>query len=262
VTVPEGDTVFKAAARLRDVLVDRKIERATGSAPAVRRRADRIAAATTTSVRSYGKHLFIDFDSGLSIRTHLGMPGSWHVYRTGQQWGRPVGAARVVLVTAETESVCFAAPDVQVERRRVVDLAVADLGPDLARPEFDVGEYLSRAARFGSGRQIAEVVVDQRVLAGPGNVYKSEVLYLEKLLPQTPFADLDEAALSGLATRAHRLLRANLSDAPRSTTGDRRRGRTLWVYGRGGRPCRRCGTTIEYEQIEDRITYWCPRCQT
>jgi endonuclease-8 len=168
----------------------------------------------------------------------------------------------VVLATTETESVCFAAPDVQVERRRVVDLAVADLGPDLARPEFDVGEYLARAARFGSGRRIAEVVVDQRVLAGPGNVFKSEVLYLERRLPQTPYDNLDDAALSRLAQRAHGLVRANLSHPTRSTTGDRRRGRTLWVYGRGGRPCRRCGTIIEYEHIDDRITYWCPRCQT
>ena len=167
-----------------------------------------------------------------------------------------------MLVTAETESVCFAAPDVQVERRRVVDLAVADLGPDLARPEFDVRDFLSRAARFGPGRQIADVVTDQRVLAGPGNVFKSEVLFLEKRLPQTPFEALHESVLSGLAQRAHRLLRANLSHTIRSTTGDRRRGRTLWVYGRAGRPCRRCGTAIEAEHIEDRITYWCPRCQT
>lgn len=260
--MPEGDTVFKAAARLREVLVDRTIERAAGSAPEVRSRADRIIGATTTSVRSYGKHLFIDFDSGVSIRTHLGMPGSWHVYRIGRRWGRPAGAARVVLVTAETESVCFAAPDVQVERRRVVDRAVADLGPDLALPDLDMSEYLTRAFRFGPGRQIAQLVVDQRVLAGPGNVFKSEVLFLEKRLPQTPFETLDEAALTGLAERAHRLLRANLGHTTRSTTGDRRRGRTLWVYGRGGRPCRRCGTTIESEHVDDRITYWCPHCQT
>jgi endonuclease-8 len=260
--MPEGDTVFRAALRLRGFLVGRTIERAAGSAPSVRRRADRIVGRAVTSVRSYGKHLFIDFDSGVTTRTHLGMPGSWHVYRSGQRWRRPVGAARVVLGTGDTESVCFAAPDVQVERRRVVDLTVAGLGPDLAQPDFDLEEFLARAARFGPGRQIADLMIDQRVLAGPGNVFKSEVLFLEDRLPETPFEELDDTALSGLARRAHRLLRANLDHGTRSTTGDRRRGRNLWVYGRAGRPCRRCGTGVQAEHIEDRITYWCPRCQT
>ena len=274
--MPEGDVIARAAKRLQEALGGELITHVDGTNPAVRRSAQRLVGSRVDEVRSHGKHLLIHLDNGLSIRTHLGMPGAWHVYRSGERWRRPYGAARLVIATDTVTAVCFSAPRVEVERRRIVEMGIAHLGPDVVESEFDEDEYLRRAATFTPSRPVSDLLLSQSVLAGVGNAYKCEVLFLERVHPATPVAGLDRDRLLALAHRAHRLMRANIDrsgldrsgldrsglDRPgRSTTGDRRR--PSWVYGRAGKPCLRCGSTIERAYIGDppRDTTWCPSCQ-
>lgn len=260
--MPEGDTIFAAAARLADVLVGREVVDLTGSHPGLRENGRRLRRHTVTAVESIGKHLLIHFDHGWSLRTHLGMPGEWHVYRRGQRWRRTPGKARVVVTTAEHVAVCFSAPTVHVGRTDAIAAQVDHLGPDLMKDGVDLDEIVRRAESSGAAT-VADLLLDQRVMAGLGNVYKSEVLFLEKTHPLTPVDSLRAGAIVELAERGRRLLRGNTGSRPRSTTGEWRRGQRTWVYGRGGRPCRRCGTAIASDTHGDldRVTYWCPRCQ-
>ncbi len=158
---------------------------------------------------------------------------------------------------------CFAAPTVEVGRREVVAHALAELGPDVAADDFNEAAFLSRAVKRAAGRTVADVLLDQQILSGVGNVYKNEVLFLERLSPTAPDTALPSDRMLALARRARRLVRANLEPAARATTGDRRRGRRLWVHGRAGRPCRRCGDRISdgWLGTPPRISYWCPTCQ-
>ena len=224
--------------------------------------AGRLVGSRVGEVTSHGKHLLIHLDNGLSIRTHLGMPGAWHVYRSGERWRRPYGAARLVLTTDSVTAVCFSAPTVEVERRRVVEMGIAHLGPDATAADFDEEEYLRRAVSFPADRPVSDLLLSQRVLSGVGNAYKCEVLFLEGIHPAAPVSVLDPERLLALARRSHRLLRANLGGPGRTTTGDRRR--PAWVYGRAGQPCLRCGSIIEQAHIGDppRLTTWCPSCQS
>jgi endonuclease-8 len=259
--MPEGDVIARAAARLQEALGGALITRVEGSNPAVRRSASRLVGGRVDEVRSHGKHLLIHLDNGLSIRTHLGMSGAWHVYRSGETWRRTYGAARLVLATDSVTAVCFSAPRIEVERRRVVESTIAHLGPDVAGAEFDEEEYLRRANGFASHRPVSDLLLSQSVLAGVGNAYKCEILFLERVHPATRVAAFDREGLLALARRAHRLLRANLDGSRRSTTGDR--SRPVWVYGRAGKPCLRCGSLIQQAHMGDplRYTTWCPTCQ-
>lgn len=258
--MPEGDSLFKAAARLQP-LVGEEAVRVSGSARAAREWASRLSGRIIEAVRSYGKHLIVDFEGGLSLRTHLGMTGEWHRYRTGDRWSRTPGKARVVIETKEWVGVCFAAPNVTAGVTTSILGELDHLGPDLLADEFDPTMVAERA-RSSSAESVAELLLDQRVMAGVGNVYKSEVLFLQRINPQTEPAELSHEELVGLAARARRLLWANRLRGTRNTTGYGRRA-DLWVYDRSRRPCRRCGTSIKSAEIGDlpRSTYWCPRCQ-
>jgi endonuclease-8 len=167
----------------------------------------------------------------------------------------------VVLDAAGVRAACYAARTVQIAPDRLVDEAVEHLGPDAAAPDFDEVEAVERVASLPGPSTVSEAITDQAVLAGVGNVFKSEILFLEGLDPGTPVATLDRDRLAAVIRRARRLAFANRSAGPRTTTGDLRRGRHHWVYGRAGRPCRRCGTTVASGWVAERITYWCPRCQ-
>jgi endonuclease-8 len=259
--LPEGDVIARVAVRLQEALRGEVITRVDGSNPAIRRSAWRLVGSRVDEVVSHGKHLLIHFDNGLSIRTHLGMPGAWHLYHAGERWRRPYGAARLVLATERVTAVCFSAPTIDLERRRVVERAVGHLGPDAAGAQFDEAEYLRRATAFPQHRAVSDLLLSQTVLSGIGNVYKCEVLFLEHLHPATPVAALNREKVAALGRRAHRLLRANLGGASRSTTGYRRR--PVWVYGRAGKPCLRCGSIIGQTVLGDppRYTFWCPSCQ-
>ena len=153
----------------------------------------------------------------------------------------------------------LSAPTVDVDRTPAIEAGVSRLGPDVLG-EFDEDEFVRRA-RTRDDLTMTRMLLDQRVLAGIGNVYKSELLFLERIHPQTPVRRVGDEQLRSIARRARTLRSANVGTGPRSTTGARGPAKTTWVYGRSGRPCRRCGTGIEQERESDRVTYWCPNCQ-
>lgn len=258
--MPEGDTLFRAARRLQP-LVGEQASRVGGSARAMQAWGPRLAGRTIQRVESRGKHLVIGFEGGLALRTHMGMTGVWHLYAVGERWRKSPGKARVIVETAEHVAVCFAAPEVSAGTTADIEAEISHLGPDLLAEEFDAAAAVARAAA-SKAETAADLLLDQRVMAGVGNVYKSEVLFLERLHPRTPREALTGEQLTGLADRARKLLWVNRNRATRNTTGYGRNA-DLWVYGRERRPCRRCGTEIETELLGDheRTTYWCPRCQ-
>ena len=256
--MPEGDTIHRTARTLNLVLAGRAI---------VRFEAPRLVATGPTAgtvvraVEARGKHLLVHFDDGRVLHTHMRMSGSWHVYRRGEPWRRGRGAARVVLETADgTVAVCFAAPVVEWLRDPGSrgGAVLAQLGPDLCRADADLDEAARRLARLDPAVEIGTALLDQRVASGVGNVYKSEVCFACRVDPSTPLSLVDTATRHALLDTAARMLRANLDRAHRETTLG-----GLAVYGRTGRPCRRCGTTIRRRRqgIPARSTYWCPTCQ-
>jgi endonuclease-8 len=269
--VPEGDTLHRTAAGLRPYLVGRTVTAARAAGPGAIPQLHRIVGRQIGAVESLGKNLLIRFDNGLELRTHLRMNGTWHRYRPGERWRRPPGRARLVLEVPGAVAVCFDAPVVELLEQRVeaIHPPLGGLGPDLLDPGFDADEVLRRLRNAGrAGMAVAEVLVDQRVMAGLGNVYKSEVLWIEGASPFAPIADLDDETLRRLIATSRRLLVANATSrrGPErvTTAGDPAAPGPLYVYRRTGRPCRRCGTPIaSVRQGRDlpRTTYWCPTCQ-
>ena len=265
--MPEGDTIFRTAEVLRAALVGRRITAARAQpGPGLRRVPDlsRLTGATVTIVQARGKHLLIGFDNGLTLRTHLRMKGSWHRYRPGERWRLSMRQATAILETAEAVAVLFNAPTVELltdaDLRRSRPLG--ELGPDLLSASFDADEALRRM-RERDAEALGNTLLDQRAVAGIGNVYKSEVAFLERMDPWAPVGAFSDEQLLGALRTARRLLQANTRGGARVTTGSRSPGAELWVYGRSGRPCRRCGTPIRSSRQGDlaRLTYWCPRCQ-
>ncbi len=260
--MPEGDTLFKTAARLRPALEGHRLirfeaPRLVGPAPKLGEQVERVEAR--------GKNLLIHFEGGLVLRTHLRMSGSWHVYREAERWQKPAHLARAVVgVDSGWVGVCFQAPVVETYDRRGAEPApLAGLGPDLCRPESLAGagldDVLARADRMVSpATSLGEALLDQRIAAGIGNVYKSEACFAVGIDPGTPLGSVpDEVRRRAWATAA-RQLQANLGDGERRT-----HAAGLAVYGRRGQPCRRCGTPIRMARHGDqaRSTYWCPSCQ-
>lgn len=269
--MPEGDTLFRTAAGLRPHLVGRDVTAARAQGPGPVPQVQRLIGRRIDAVETLGKNLLIRFDGGLEIRTHLRMHGSWHRYRPGERWRRSPARARLVLEVAGSVAVCFDAPVVELLEQRTEHLhpSLSRLGPDLLKPDFDAAEALRRLRLpEREDLEIAVALLDQRTMAGIGNVYKNEILWMERVSPFTPVRDLDDAALGRLIGTAHRLLKTNIEvrRGPErvTTAGDRRAAGPLYIYGRGGRPCRRCGTRIaSTRQGPDlpRTTYWCPTCQ-
>ncbi|MGH2381370.1 MAG: Fpg/Nei family DNA glycosylase [Candidatus Limnocylindria bacterium] len=265
--MPEGDTIFRTAEVLRSALIGRLITAARAQPqPGLRRVPDlsRLIGATVASVEARGKHLLIGFDNGLTLRSHLRMTGSWHRYRPGEPWRRPQSQAGAIIETAESVAVAFNTPvvelltDADLARSR----ALTTLGPDLLARSFDADEALRRLGER-SFEELGVALLNQRAVAGIGNVYKSEVAFLEGLDPWALVGSFEEAELRGALLTARRLLQANTRGGVRVTTGTPGREQGLWVYGRAGRPCRRCGTPIQVRRQGElaRLTFWCPRCQ-
>ncbi|OBI81481.1 endonuclease VIII Nei2 [Mycobacterium asiaticum] len=250
--MPEGDTVWHTAAVLRERLVGGTLTRCDVRVP--RFANVDLTGRVVDEVLSRGKHLFIRVGDA-SIHSHLKMDGSW---RVGNRSVRVDYRARIVL---ETDSVRAVGVDLGVleilERERDGD-AVAHLGPDLLGEDWDPA---LAAANLTSDpdRPIAEALLDQRLLAGVGNVYCNELCFLSGHLPTAPVRDIADPRR--LVCRARDMLWLNRFRWNRCTTGDTRAGRQLWVYGRSGQPCRRCGTPINFDDSGDRVTYWCPSCQ-
>jgi endonuclease VIII len=266
--MPEGDTIFRAARSLDRILTGRRLTRfelRTPGRPVAACRQPALGE-RITSVRAEGKHLLISFEGGLTLHTHMQMTGSWHAYRPGERWKKKPAAARVVLEVAEEAepdvpvavAVCFSAPIVELIDEPAAHPHLAALGPDLCRPDADLAEAVARLDRLPSGTEIGNALLDQRVAAGVGNVYKSEVLFACGVDPFRTVATLTPALRLGLFETAARFLRANLGSGARTTVDG-----GLAVYGRAGRPCRRCGTRIESRRQGEaaRTTYWCPTCQ-
>jgi endonuclease-8 len=265
--MPEGDTMYRSARTLDAALAGGTILRAESAA--IGQAIKRLEGASIERVEARGKHLNLLFDNGLALHTHMRMSGSWHRYRPGERWRAPAWKARVVLETAEAVAVCFEAPVVELLDSRALEIhpALAALGPDLLSADFDAEQAIERL-NARPDMTIAEALLDQKALAGIGNVYKNEVLFFECINPWSKVSSLDPEVLLRLVGRARTLLKANAtSGAPgiRTTTGGAAvaSGNRLWVYGRQGRPCLRCRTPIQSRKqgVEARTTYWCPKCQ-
>jgi endonuclease-8 len=264
--MPEGDTLYRTAAALRPHLVGRRVAAATARQPGPR--ADLLVGTTVVAVESMGKNLIIRFDSGLELRTHLRMHGTWHRYRPGERWRRPAARARIVIEVPGAVAVCFDAPVVELLETRAEALhpPIALLGPDLLAPGFDEDEAIRRLrAPERAPMTVAEALLDQRALAGIGNVYCDETLFAERVHPLVAVRDVPDETLVRLVRRARELLHANRLAVRRTTTSPTAAtsGRRLWVYGRAGRPCPRCGTILLARRHGDppRRRTWCPRCQ-
>jgi endonuclease-8 len=282
--VPEGDTIFRTAEVLRRVLLGQKVTAAHAHpGPFLRRPPDlrALLGATVVSVESRGKHLLIGFGfeaargagaaHRFTLRTHMRMTGSWHRYRTGEAWRLSQRRASVVLETKAALAVCFDCP--VAELLTDADFArsppLRTLGPDLLSASFDhdaADEAVRRLRALAvppATMPLGEALLDQRAMSGIGNVVRNEVLFMEGVNPWLPIAELDEDRLRRLVTSARRILAANVHGGRRVTTGLDRPGASLWVYGRAGRPCRRCGTLIQAARQGTlaRTTYWCRRCQ-
>jgi endonuclease-8 len=274
--VPEGDTLFRTAVVLGDVLRGRRVTAARGRPDGAS--LGRVVGSTVERVTARGKHLLIDFSNGLTLHTHLRMHGSWHRYRSTEPWRRSAARAVAVIQVPGAVAVCFDAPTVELLDSRAVPLhpSLAALGPDLLATHPDTAEAVRRLrAPHRSAMPIGEALLDQTAQAGLGNVYRSEVCFVERVDPFGPVATLDDGTLERLVGTAARLMSVNVGGPGRSTTldalgaepgADRTRPRrsTLYVYGRTGRPCRRCGGRIE-SRMSGRLprrVYWCPRCQS
>jgi endonuclease-8 len=260
--MPEGDTVFKLAAYLRPALAGRALmagmARVAGDGD--------LAGSRIADVFARGKHLFIELDDQRLLRSHLGMWGSWHGYAPGEDWRKPRRQASIVLDTGERVFVCFNALQVEIlrhtgVRRRLLDVT---LGPDLlaARPDFE-GIVRRLRALYTDASPLVDALLDQRVAAGIGNVYKSETLFLERRHPQMPVGRMGDDDLIRLYRRAGDLLGRNTAGGPRVTRRANDAAGRLWVYGRTAQPCLRCDEAIRSARLGRgmRSTYWCPGCQ-
>jgi endonuclease VIII len=252
--MPEGDTVWHTAVILREALAGKALNRCDIRVP--RYATVDLTGHIVDEVVSRGKHLFIRVGPA-SIHSHLKMDGSW---RVGTR-ERPVRAGHRVRILLEAGDIQVAGVDLGVleilDRDRDLDV-VAHLGPDLLGDDWDPRTAAANLTA-DPNRPIAEALLDQRIIAGIGNVYCNELCFVSGYRPTAPVRAVSDPLR--LVQRARDMLWLNRSRWDRSTTGDTRRGRELWVYGRGGRECRRCGTIIESDGSGDRVRYWCPSCQ-
>jgi len=248
--VPEGDTIHRAANRLRSVLAGERLIRLEIRHTPVRNPS---AGTVIAEVEAVGKHLLIEFADGHVLRSHMRMSGSWHVYRSDERWRKPAHLARAVIEVEGWTAVCFAAPVVELERTRESASRVAHLGPDLTNPNIAAADIDRGVERMPPG-EIGAVLLDQRVAAGIGNIFKSETLFVCGVNPFTDTSSLDRATKHKLLETASKLLRSSVAGAARPQN----------VYGRAGQPCKRCGTPIRSQPQGElpRVTYWCPTCQT
>ena len=258
--MPEGDVLYRTAATLQRWLAGREVTEATGVAtPTVGR--------TVEKVEANGKHLLVRFDSGDVLHTHLRMTGSWHVYSRGERWRRPPSQAKVTLTCGKRTAVCFNAPVVELlpPGAEANHPSLAGLGPDILDEPLDVDGIRKRARHRPPDTPLGELLLDQRVAAGIGNIWRCETLFLQGLSPWAPLSSVTDDELDALMATAGRIMRESLGPSaalggqPAPFTGRP----TRWVYGRTGRPCRRCRTPIQSRRQGEqaRTAYWCPTCQ-
>lgn len=262
--MPEGDTIQRIADYLGPKLVGTRLVAARLAGDPT---AD-LAGVRVELIEARGKHLLLRLGNERTLRCHLGMHGSVHEYAHGERWKLPERAASLVLATDAAVYVCFRAEEVELlvsggAREAKLDRRV---GPDLLAPDAPAFDELPARARalLRAEAPAVDVLLDQRVTAGIGNVYKSELLFLESVPPLLPLAELGDDTLVRLYTRGRALLQKNLGSGPRSTRGAREGSRALWVYRREGEACLRCGEPVRRARLGRglRSTYWCPVCQS
>jgi endonuclease VIII len=244
--LPEGDTIWRTAVALRRRIEGKVVTDARPAAIA------RLKGRRVERVEPNGKHLLMRFEGGIALHSHMRMTGSWHLYRPGERWRQPQWRATAVLSFDDVVAVCFAAPVMELVGD--VQAPVAHLGPDILVDPFDLDAVIRRARR-SEAPTLGELLLEQRVCAGIGNIYKCEALWALELDAWMPPAELDDGKLRRLYLTARDLMRRNLV----TPIGGYRHA----VHGRGGRPCPRCGTPIRIraQGRQARLTYFCPRCQ-
>jgi endonuclease VIII len=265
--MPEGDTVWNTARVLDRALAGSVIRSSDIRVPSLA--TVDLARWRVRGCASRGKHLLLRLAGPgdgrlLTLHSHLRMDGAWRVYGAGEPWrGRPAHEIRVVLRTLTVVAVGYHLHDLSLTPTADEQNLIGHLGPDLLGSPDEIGGWdpdeAVRRLRAHPDQTIAEALLDQRNLAGIGNLYKAEVLFLRGVHPLTPVSQVP--SLDGLVDLAHRLLMANRGRWSQATTGSVRRGEESYVYGRGGAPCRRCHTKIERETVGERVTFWCPSCQ-
>jgi endonuclease VIII len=273
--VPEGDTLHRTAAVLRGALAGSRVATARGRPGGAQ--LERVVGSCVIRVHAQGKHLLMDFDAGLTLHTHLGMHGAWHRYRPGERWRRAPSRALAVIEVPGVVAVCFDAPTVELIETRALGLhpGLASLGPDLLGERPDLDEAVRRlSSPERETLTIAEALLDQAALAGLGNVYRSEVLFVARQDPFATLRSLPAPRLESIVRTGAALIRGNVDGGARTSVPDAlgappgpslspaARGR-LYVYGRTGRPCRRCGAAVRSSLTgaRPRRLYWCPGCQ-
>jgi endonuclease-8 len=274
--VPEGDTIFRSARALHQAFAGKTVTRfETAYAPlASVNDQSPVAGRTIERVESRGKWLLIHFSGDLVLVTHMLMSGSWHIYRVGERWKRARSHMRVVLGTPDLQAVAFDVPVARFHTARTLErfAGVAGLGPDLLGSGFAADEATARLLDHGE-EEVGNVLLNQRVLAGIGNVFKSEICFACGVHPFRRVATLRAQEIERLLAAARRFLAANVADGAgdgivtytggRRTTGSSHPAARLWVYRRAGSACRRCGASILMRKQGPgaRSTYWCPECQ-
>ena len=259
--MPEGDTVWLAGRRMHEALADRVLTTTDFRVPQLA--TTDLTGRRVLEVASRGKHLLTRVEGGVTLHTHFRMDGTWHLYRVGERWrGGPDFEVRVVLANEEWVAVGYRLPVVELIETSAETSVVGHLGPDVLGPDWDTDEAVRRLLTDPE-REIGMALLDQRNLAGLGNLYRIEMLFLRGITPWVRVGDVPD--LRALVELGRRLMVANKGHVEQITTGSRKRGETHWVFERTGRPCRRCGTPIRSAEQGDppyqRLTYWCPHCQ-
>jgi endonuclease-8 len=257
--MPEGDTVYRSARQLHEVLAGTVLRRCDIRVPAFA--TVDLTGETVHETVSRGKHLLMRVGE-YTLHSHLKMEGVWQLYKPGERWRRPEFMARAILANESAVAVGFELGLLEVVRTVDEESVVGYLGPDLLGPDWDADRAVA-SIRSAPDRAIGLALLDQRNLAGLGNVYRAELCFLRGVLPTTPVAEVEN--LERIVALAKKLIEAN-KDRPERTTTGRLRGDTSWVYGREGRGCLRCGTRVLRGELGDtalqlRDSYWCPHCQ-
>jgi formamidopyrimidine-DNA glycosylase len=258
--MPEGDTVHLTAARLHRALAGRTLLATEFRVP--RYATADLRGQTVREVVARGKHLLLRTDAGVTLHSHLKMEGAWHIYRPGERWRGPGFQVRAVLRTEASVAVGFRLAVCELLATGRENEVVGHLGPDVLGPDWDL-EEAARRLRARPERPIGWALLDQRAIAGPGNIWKNEICFLRGVSPWTPVGEVDD--LEAMLALLKRMMEANRTIGQQVTTGDTRRGHKHWVAERGGQPCRRCGTPIQRARQMvggfERMTYWCVTCQ-
>jgi endonuclease VIII len=274
--MPEGDTIHRTADTLQRAIGGQMVTRFESVLPKLNRvDADTpLRGRTIERVEARGKHVLVWFSGDLVLRTHMRMNGSWHIYRPGERWQRPHRDMRIVIETATMHAVAFTVPVAELvsASELLQNDVVRNIGPDPLAGDFRADDAIERIQAH-SDAEIADVLLDQMAIAGIGNVFKSEVLFGARINPFSRVSQLSRAQLEDIVSVATRFMRANVGAGAtggivtypgmRRTTGRADPSARLWVYGRGGQPCRRCGTPISRKKQGPyvRSTYWCANCQ-